>query len=241
MFLRPSPRPAGRRRRRKRARPHSAPFAPVQSGPSGSPDGTDRGDDWESGRRHRSRSPLLRQTESAVELARRGSGDTVAAVDGNFHGTRKPHVRRDAIQVGLADLDAAVPPGAAASWPTRSAGSCWTSRRPRSFPRAPSSIRCTRRVVAARDRDRAAAAQFVCGEISDRGREHPISATSTPLARMPSDNAWRARPESRPSRPSAISGRSPPLLRSRSSLPSACPISRTPSVVRDFPTTPRMS
>src|SRR5258707_3895222 len=29
------------------------------------------------------------------------------------------------------------------------------------------------RVVAARDRDRAAAAQFVCGKIGDRGCEHP--------------------------------------------------------------------
>src|SRR5258708_21339544 len=45
--------------------------------------------------------------------ARRGSGDAVAEVDGNFHGTRKPHVRRNAIQISLADLDAAVPPGAA--------------------------------------------------------------------------------------------------------------------------------
>src|SRR5438128_3845595 len=51
--------------------------------------------------------------ESAVELARSGAGAAVAAVDRDVHGTRKPHVRSDAVQVSFEDVGAAVPPRAA--------------------------------------------------------------------------------------------------------------------------------
>src|SRR5207245_11238339 len=47
--------------------------------------------------------------EPAVELARRGTGDAVTAVDRDFHGTRRPYVGRDAIQGGFADVDTTVP------------------------------------------------------------------------------------------------------------------------------------
>src|SRR5260221_142470 len=50
--------------------------------------------------------------QAPVEFARGGAGDAVAAVDCDFHGTREAHIGGDAIEVGLAALGAAVPPGA---------------------------------------------------------------------------------------------------------------------------------
>src|SRR5213594_1698269 len=51
--------------------------------------------------------------ESAVELARRGAGDAVTAVDRDFHGTCEPHVGSNSIEVGFADVDTTVSPRAA--------------------------------------------------------------------------------------------------------------------------------
>src|SRR6267154_6893392 len=114
-------------------------------------------------------------TESAVELARSGSCDAVAAVDGNFHGTRKPHVRSDAIQIGLADLDAAVQSGTAGELARLDPPPQLLdvlAGKGRSREHHLQSV-VLGRIMAARDRDCAAAAQFVRCEIGHRGCEHP--------------------------------------------------------------------
>src|SRR5258708_31980362 len=107
--------------------------------------------------------------------ARRGSGDAVAEVDGNFHGTRKPHVRRNAIQISLADLDAAVPPGAAgevAGLDPPAQLLDVLAGKGRSREHHLQSV-VLGRSVAAPDPAAAAAAPFLRGEISDRGCAHP--------------------------------------------------------------------
>jgi len=167
------------------------------------------------------------------------------AVDGNFHGTRKAHVRSDAIQVGLANLDRRCRPAPRRAGPTRSAGA--VAGRPRlqgSFPRAPSFnplysgglwLPVTATALAA--------AQFVCGQNRRSGLR---TSRSPPRPRrlrgcpppMPGEHQARRAVRHGPLRSPAV----PSALRSENApLPSACPISRTPSVVRDFPTTPRMS
>src|SRR6266480_6558941 len=113
--------------------------------------------------------------ESAVELARRGAGDAVTAVDRDFHRTHEPYVGGNSIQIGFADVRMAVPPRAASKLTgldplaqpldilARESGS-------RKYHLQPVVLG---RIVAARDRDCAAATEMVRGEISDRGCEHP--------------------------------------------------------------------
>ena len=50
--------------------------------------------------------------EPTVELAGRGAGDAVTAVDRDFHGTRRPYVRGNAIQIGFANVGTTVAPHA---------------------------------------------------------------------------------------------------------------------------------
>src|SRR5882762_6167925 len=113
--------------------------------------------------------------ESAIELARRGTGDAVTAVDRDFHGTRRPYVGGDAIQIGFADVDTTVPPRAASEL-----AGLDPLAQPLHFLARESGSRkdhlqsvVLRRIVAARDCDRAAAAQFVRREIGDWSCEHP--------------------------------------------------------------------
>src|SRR5207248_1744427 len=113
--------------------------------------------------------------ESAVELTRGGAGDAVTAVDRDFHWTRRPHVGGNAIQIGFADVGTAVLPRAAselAGLDPLAQALHLLARESGSRKHHLQSV-VLRRIVAARDCDRAAAPQLVRREISDRSREHP--------------------------------------------------------------------
>ena len=113
--------------------------------------------------------------EAAVELARRGAGDAVTAVDRDFHRAHEPYVGGNSIQIGFADVRMAVPPRAA----SKLAGLDPLAQPLDILARESGSRKhhlqsvVLGRIVAARDRDRAAATEMVRGEISDRGCEHP--------------------------------------------------------------------
>ena len=112
--------------------------------------------------------------QASVELAGGGAGDAVAAVDRDLHGPRKPHIRHDPLQIGFANVGAAMTPGtprelAGYDAPAQPLHVLARERRSREHHLQPVVLG---RVVAARDRDGAAAPQLVRREVGDRGREH---------------------------------------------------------------------
>src|SRR5206468_9219773 len=68
--------------------------------------------------------------ESAVELARRGAGDAVTAVDRDFHRAHEAYVGGNSTQIGFADVRMAVPPRAASKLRSeeRRVGKGWRTR-----------------------------------------------------------------------------------------------------------------